>query len=91
MDEKFATNLLRGLMAAQSFQLAMLAAKEMFGRSYFSLGAQEKVAVDQTVLNQVAANYNALTPEFFAQPATPPVGFGTVHPSPMPQAPPKTD
>lgn len=91
MDDNFATNLLRGIMAAATAQLAISVSREMFGRSYYSLGAQEKTAVDQTVLNQVAGNFHVLTPEFFAQPATPPVGFGTVHPSPTSQAPQKTD
>jgi hypothetical protein len=91
MDDNFATNLLRGIMAAATAQLALSVSREMFGRGYYSLGAQEKAAVDQTVLSQVAGNFHALTPEFFAQPATPPVGFGTVHPSPIPRDSPKTD
>ena len=44
----------------------MTAAREMFGKSYFSLGVPEKVAVDQAVLGFVSSNYQVLTPEFLA-------------------------
>jgi hypothetical protein len=38
-------------------------AREMFGKSYMSLGATEKLALDQTVFQMVASSYQAITPE----------------------------
>jgi hypothetical protein len=76
-DETFATNLFKMLAAELHFQNAMVAAREMFGRSYFSLGTGEKVAVDQAVFGYVANNYKDITPDFLAgQETRQPVGFG---------------
>ena len=67
----FHDNLLRMVAAQLHFSNAMTAAREMFGRSYFSLGAGEKVAVDQAVFASTA-----ITPEFLAGHQPPhPVGF----------------
>jgi hypothetical protein len=64
----------------------MTAAREMFGKSYFSLGLSEKFAVDQAVLGMVAANYQSLTAESLAaQKTQQPAGFG------FPTAPPKPE
>jgi hypothetical protein len=75
-DEKFQINLLR-LVAAETFFLCSLtAAREMYGKSYFSLGVAEKQAVDQQVLNQIGGNFQSLTPEWFGpQTEGPTVGF----------------
>jgi hypothetical protein len=54
--DDFPTNLLPAVLAHQSFQTVLLASREMFGRSYFSLGLAEKLAVHQAVLGNVAAN-----------------------------------
>lgn len=76
MDE-FSTNLLRAAVANLHVLTGMMAAREMFGKSYFSLGVSEKVTVDQAVLGMVASNYQALTVENLAAPqAQQPVGFG---------------
>jgi hypothetical protein len=76
MEEEFVTNLMRVLAAQLHFQSALLASREMFGRSYFSLGISEKVAVDQAVVGFVGSNYQTLTPELLAaQQAQQPVGF----------------
>jgi hypothetical protein len=75
-EENFNDNLLR--MVAAEFHLlnALTASREMFGKGYFALGVAEKAAVDQTVFANVAANYQALTPEFLAgQKAPEPMGF----------------
>ncbi len=62
MDE-FQTNLLR-LIASEFYLLASLrTSKEMFGKSYFTLGLGEKNTVDQTVLQMVGGNYQNMTPE----------------------------
>jgi hypothetical protein len=76
-EENFNTNLMR-MIAGQLHCLAgMTAAREMFGKSYFSLGIAEKIAVDNALNGIVAANFQAITPAFLAaQQAQQPVGFG---------------
>src|SRR6516165_2713436 len=76
-EENFNTNLMR-MIAGQLHCLAgMTAAREMFGKSYFSLGVAEKIAVDNALNGIVAANFQAITPAFLAaQQAQQPVGFG---------------
>jgi len=75
-EEKFSDNLMRMIGAELHLLNGMTAAREMFSKSYFSLGVGEKVAVDQAVFGMLAANYQALTPEFLAnQQAQNPVGF----------------
>ena len=85
-EENFNTNLMR-MIAGQLHCLAgMTAAREMFGKSYFSLGLSEKAAVDQAVFAAMASNYQAITPTFLAaQQGQQPVGFG------FPTAPPKPE
>jgi hypothetical protein len=63
-EEKFETNLFRLIAAEVYFSLGLQVSREMFGKSYFSLGNGEKAAVDQAVLAAVAGNYQVLTPEF---------------------------
>jgi hypothetical protein len=65
-DEDFVQNLMRMMAAELHVQNTMTAAREMFGRGYFSLGAGEKLAVDQAVFGFVAANYQAITPQWLA-------------------------
>jgi len=65
-EELFSDNLLRAIYAHLHFQSGMLAAREMFGKSYFALGALEKATVDQAVLGMVSANYQHTTPEALA-------------------------
>jgi hypothetical protein len=75
-DENFSDNLMRAVLAELHFLNTMTAAREMFGRGYFSLGVPEKLAVDQTVLANVGGNYQAITPEFLTgQQAQQPMGF----------------
>jgi hypothetical protein len=76
-SEDFAVNLMKMIAAEVHFLNAQTASREMFARSYFSLGAAEKIAVDQAVFGHVAANYNAINPEFLAgQAERQPMGFG---------------
>lgn len=76
-DEAFAVNLMKMLAAQMHFQSTLLVSREMFGKSYFSLGQAEKIAVDQASLGHIAANYNEITPELLAGQGTrQPAGFG---------------
>jgi hypothetical protein len=70
-EEIFGDNLLRMIAAELHFLSSITAAREMHGRSYFSLGVHEKAALDQMVVQTIAANYQALTPEFLASQKTP--------------------
>ena len=81
---EFETNLLRMIASELYFSLGMQVAREMFGKSYFSLGTGEKAAVDQMVLAQVGGNYQTLTPDFLKGAGTKqPVGFqATTAPTP---------
>ena len=77
-DETFQINLLRLISAEVYVLCGMVAAREMYGKGYFSLGLGEKGAVDQTVQALVAANYQAATPELLkAQTTQQAVGFQT--------------
>jgi hypothetical protein len=83
VNEEFLINLLRATAASSYFQAGLLAAREMFGKSYFGDG--EKVAVDQAVLAYVAGNYQAITPEnLAAQQAKQQMGFPIQAPTPNP-------
>ena len=80
-DEKFTENLMRAVVAELHFLNCLTAAREMFGRGYFSLGETEKAALHQVVIGSVGANYQGVTPEWLAGHAQQqPMGF--VHPTP---------
>ena len=70
-NDDFLTNLLRACLAHIHFQSALLAAREMFGKSYFSLGLAEKLSVDQAVIGNVAGNYQQMTLGALASQAAP--------------------
>jgi hypothetical protein len=76
-EETFSENLLRAIAAELHLLCGMTAAREMYGKSYFSLGVAEKAVVDQTVTTMVAGNYqNVMTPEGLrSQTTTQPMGF----------------
>jgi hypothetical protein len=75
-EENFSDNLLRMVAAELHFLSGLTAAREMFGRGYFSLGAAEKAVVDQTVFANVQGNYQTITPQFLASQVTrEPMGF----------------
>ncbi len=75
-EQSYETKLLR-LVAAETFFLcSMTASREMFGKSYFALGVAERQTVDQSVLNQIGGNFQALTLAWFGeQPEAPKAGF----------------
>ena len=76
MTDEFALNLLKVIAAEHFYLCGLQTAREMFGKSYFSLGVPEKAAVDQTVLALVGANFRDITPELLnAQKPQEPVGF----------------
>jgi hypothetical protein len=82
-EEKFSDNLMRVIAAELHLLIGMTAAREMFGKSYFSLGLSEKTAVDQTVFGMIAANFQAITPAFLAaQQSQQAMGFGVPAASP---------
>ena len=65
-DENFRDNLLRAVAAELHLLNRVTAAREMFSKSYFSLGMVEKTTVDQTVMSMVAGTYQSFTPEALA-------------------------
>jgi hypothetical protein len=72
----FETDLMRAQLAATWFSLCLQTARELLEKSYLSLSQSEKTAVDQMVLLNVGANYQAITPEWLAaQQARQPMGF----------------
>ena len=87
-ENNFDTNLLRWIASEIYFSLGMQASREMFGKSYFSLGSDERIAVNNAVGASVRGNYQAMTPDYLvgleAPPkspaAKPPVGFQNQNP-----------
>lgn len=89
MASDFETNLLRVTAAAAHAQLAMTIAREMFGKSFFALGVQERSIVDGHVVPMLGYYYGMLTPEGLQAQTRPPMGFQSAAPaSPPPQSPP---
>jgi hypothetical protein len=76
-DDEFEINLLKLACASQYFVASMMASREMFGKSYFSLGAEEKQTLDQTVFRSIFGNHNSITPATFAGQKASPTGFQT--------------
>jgi hypothetical protein len=75
-EEQFNENLMRMVAAELHFLIAMTSAREMYGKSYFSLGVGERLAVDQAVSAAIAANYQVITPAYLAShTAQQPMGF----------------
>jgi hypothetical protein len=75
-EETFSENLMRAVVAELHFLNGQTAAREMFGKGYFSLGVGEKIAVDQAVIGAVGGNYAVITREWLAgQQAQQPMGF----------------
>jgi len=75
-ENEFSTNLLRAIAAQLHFMAGMQAAREMYGKGYFSLGAGEKATVDHAVLTSIGANYQFLTSEaLHSETGKQPMGF----------------
>jgi hypothetical protein len=68
MAEDFQLNILKLICAELYFVASLNASREMYGKSYFSLGAGEKTAVDQAVNSQIFGNLSVITPALFAKP-----------------------
>jgi hypothetical protein len=82
-NAEYATNLMRYAASVAYAQFGLSVAREMFGKSYFSLGAQEKTAVDNASFGMVAANFQFLTAQNLTTPAVQsPVGFQSPPPTP---------
>lgn len=89
MASEYEANLLRVTAAAAHAQLAMTIAREMFGKSFFALGVQERSIVDGHVVPMLGYYYQMLTPEGLQQQTRPPVGFQSTAPAtPPPPSPP---
>jgi len=80
-NEDFTTNMLRMVCGALVSSISLQASREMFGKSYFSLGMGERAILDQAVFAMLAANFQSVTPENLATQATAkPVGFQAQQP-----------
>jgi hypothetical protein len=75
--DEFDTNLMRLMCASNFFLVSLTASREMYGKSYFALGAMEKQVLDQAVLNSIVGNLQALTPGWFGVPTQAQTGFQT--------------
>lgn len=74
-EEEFSTALSRLLCAETWFLCSLTASREMYGKSYFSLGVAEKQAVDGAVLSAIGSNLSSLTPEWLGVVAPKKTGF----------------
>jgi hypothetical protein len=65
------------MVAAELYFLAaMTASREMYGKSYFSLGVAEKSTLDNAVWQTVHSNFQNITPDLLKiQTDQKPVGF----------------
>jgi hypothetical protein len=72
---EYETDLQRRTSASLFFLSAMVASREVYGKSYFALGAAEKQALDQMVFVSIVGNYHALTPEWFGSQKPAQTGF----------------
>lgn len=76
MDKDFDSKVLKFIASELYFLTALSASREMYGKSYFSLGIAEKQAVDSAVWNQTYGNFQQITPQLLGeQPEAPKVGF----------------
>ncbi len=62
-NNEYSENLLRLIASCVYSSLFLQASREMFGRSWYSLGAAEQQAIIQAVTAQVGYNMNFLTLE----------------------------
>jgi hypothetical protein len=67
---------MRMIAADPHLLVSLTAAREMFARGYFLLGAVEKMADDQTVFGSFQSNYQAITSQLLeSQTTVLPMGF----------------
>jgi hypothetical protein len=75
-EEKFETNVLRIIAAELYFLTALTASREMYRKSYFSLGVAEKATLDGAVWQTVYSNFQNINPDLLKpQTDQKPVGF----------------
>lgn len=67
MAVEFQLEVIKLVAAELYFLTGLTASREMYGKSYFSLGVSEKAAVDQAVWTQISGNLAAITPQIFAK------------------------
>lgn len=67
MAVDFQVEVIKLVAAELYFLTGLTASREMYGKSYFSLGVSEKAAVDQAVWTQISGNLAAITPQIFAK------------------------
>jgi hypothetical protein len=78
-DKDFDSKVLKLVAAELYFLAGMTAAREMYAKSYFSLGAGEKQSVDSAVWSQIYGNFQLITPQLLGeQTEAPKVGFHPV-------------
>jgi len=75
-EQKFSDNLLRVIAAEMHVLNCSQAARDLFGKSYYSLGQTERSIVDKTILELIGGNFQTLTADYLATPKIQePVGF----------------
>ncbi len=85
MKDGFETDLLRRLVAQNWLSISLSASTALFGRAYPQLSPSEKAIVDQWVFQQIAGNFQAITPQFLqTQTSQPPMGFQAPNAAPIP-------
>ena len=91
MANEFQLEVVKLVASELYFLVGMTAAREMYGKSYFSLGVTEKAALDQLVWTHISGNLAALTPQIFAKQIQDHKGAGFQIPQPLlHDEPPKT-
>lgn len=66
MPDSFEVNLHRFNGGCAFSFLVLATAREMFGKSYFSLGQGERAAVETASFALAASGFQTLTPQYFA-------------------------
>ena len=79
VNENDELNFIRLISAELYFLNCMTASREMYGKSYFSLGMVEKTAVDNATWGAIAALHASMTPEWL-QESKQGQAVGFVHP-----------
>jgi hypothetical protein len=62
-EDQFENVLIRLAVSSLFSSVSLQVSREMYGKSYFSLGQGEKLAVDQAAFGLVSANFQAMTEE----------------------------
>lgn len=77
-EEKFSDNLLRMIAAELHFSNCLAVSQHLLGKPYLALSPVERGLVDRAVMENVAPNYQNITPKLLShQEAPQPMGFVT--------------